>query len=287
MSPGMSPAPLVLASASEARRRLLRDAGLNFEVVDPGVDEAPVKAVLLEQGATPREVADALAELKALKVSRSRPGVLVLGSDQTLDLDGALIDKPTDLEDARAKLLALRGRGHRLHTAAVIARDGAPIWRQVESARLQVRAFSMHFLDAYLEIEQLRLGERLQVHRTLSPGTATALVPTFILQPLVENAIRHGIEPLPAGGNIAISAQIQDQLLILTILDSGVGLNDRAATNTGSRPGIGLANTRARLQNLYPGRHEFKIKNPAGGGCLAELTIPCHSEPVIPQPFPP
>ncbi|HEX7652875.1 MAG TPA: sensor histidine kinase [Verrucomicrobiae bacterium] len=148
-------------------------------------------------------------------------------------------------------------------------------------------AEEMRFLDAYLEIEQLRLGERLQVHRTLSPGTATALVPTFILQPLVENAIRHGIEPLPAGGNIAISAQIQDQLLILTILDSGVGLNDRAATNTGSRPGIGLANTRARLQNLYPGRHEFKIKNPAGGGCLAELTIPCHSEPVIPQPFPP
>ncbi len=144
---------LILASTSEARGRLLRAAGVAFEAVSPGVDEAPAKAALVAEGAPPRDIADALAELKAVKVSAARPGVFVLGSDQTLDLDGELMDKAGDLEDARAHLLALRGRTHRLHTAAVIARDGVPIWRVVESARLHVRPFSPGFLDAYLDVE--------------------------------------------------------------------------------------------------------------------------------------
>jgi septum formation protein len=144
---------LILASTSEARVRLLREAGVPFEAVSPGVDEAPVKAALLAEGAPPREVADALAELKAMKISARFPGALVLGSDQTVDLDGALIDKAANLEEAREKLLALRGRVHRLHTAAVIARDGAPIWRSLESARLHVRRFSPEFLDHYLRVE--------------------------------------------------------------------------------------------------------------------------------------
>ena len=151
-SSGDAPA-LILASTSEARVRLLREAGVAFETVSPGVDEAPLKAALLAEGAPPREVADALAELKAIKVSARNPGALVLGSDQTVDLDGALLDKAESLEEARAKLLALRGHSHRLHTAAVIARDGQPIWRAVESARLHVRAFSDGFLDSYLQAE--------------------------------------------------------------------------------------------------------------------------------------
>ena len=149
----MTELPLILASTSEARMRLLRNAGVAFEAVAPGVDEAPVKAALLAEGASPREIADALAELKAVKLSARRPGALVLGSDQTIDLEGAIIDKAIDLADAREKLLALRGRRHRLHTAAVIARDGEPIWRAVESAGLHVRAFSAAFLDAYLQAE--------------------------------------------------------------------------------------------------------------------------------------
>ena len=145
--------PLILASTSEARVRLLREAGVTFQAIPPGVDEGPVKGALVSEGASPREVADALAELKAIKLSARNPGALVLGSDQTLDLEGALIDKAADLAEAREKLLALRARSHRLHTAAVIARDGEPIWRAVESARLHVRAFSTVFLDAYLEAE--------------------------------------------------------------------------------------------------------------------------------------
>lgn len=144
---------LILASTSEARGRLLREAGVTFEAVSPGLDEAPAKRALLAEGAPPRDVADALAELKAMKVSARFPHAFVLGSDQTLDLDGALVDKAGTIAEAREHLLALRGRGHRLHTAAVIARAGAPIWRSVESARLHVRSFSAAFLDRYLQVE--------------------------------------------------------------------------------------------------------------------------------------
>ncbi len=144
---------LILASGSEARARLLREAGVSFEAISPGVDEAPVKRALLAEGAPPRDIADALAELKALKLSARFPDALVLGSDQTLDLDGALIDKAADVPAAREQLLALRGRAHRLHTATVIAKEGVPIWRAVESARLHVRPFSAGFLDRYLETE--------------------------------------------------------------------------------------------------------------------------------------
>ncbi len=149
----MTPPPLILASLSEARGRLLRAAGVTFEAVSPGVDEAPLKAGLVAEGARPRDVADALAEAKAVKVSARRPGAFVLGSDQTLDLDGTHMDKAQTLAEARAHLLALRGRSHRLHTAAVIALDGMPIWRVVESARLHVRLFSDSFLEGYLERE--------------------------------------------------------------------------------------------------------------------------------------
>ncbi len=144
---------IVLASTSASRAALLRAAGVAFEAVAPGVDEDAAKRALRAEGASPRDVADALAELKAVKVSRMRPG-LVLGADQTLELEGALFDKANDLADARAKLFALRGRTHRLHAASVLARDGAPIWREVRTAKLTMRPFSDAFLDAYLERER-------------------------------------------------------------------------------------------------------------------------------------
>ena len=144
-------APLVtLASTSSARTAILRGAGVSFEAVGPGVDEDAAKAGLLAEGASPREVADALAELKAVKVSARRPG-LVIGSDQTLDLDGALFDKVDTVQAARARLIQLRGKVHKLHSAVVVARDGQPIWRVVETSRLSVRNFSDAWLDGYLE----------------------------------------------------------------------------------------------------------------------------------------
>jgi septum formation protein len=144
--------PVTLASTSSARRALLAAAGVTFEAVSPGVDEDSAKAALAAEGLTPRDLADALAEMKALKVSGRRPG-LVIGADQTLDLDGQAVDKAPTLAIARERLLALRGRRHKLHSAVVVALDGRPIWREVSSATLTVRPFSDAFLDAYLAAE--------------------------------------------------------------------------------------------------------------------------------------
>ncbi|AYV45796.1 septum formation protein Maf [Caulobacter flavus] len=153
-----SPPPIVLASTSWTRQTILKNAGVPFEAVASGVDEEAAKAGLLAEEVTPRDVADALSEMKAVKVSHKRPGSLVIGSDQTLELKGRLFDKVDTLDAARTRLLELRGEVHKLHSGVVIARDGQPIWRIVETARLSVRPFSEAWLDGYLE----RNGEHIR-----------------------------------------------------------------------------------------------------------------------------
>jgi septum formation protein len=148
--------PVTLASKSAARQMILKNAGVAFEAVSPGVDEDAAKAALLAEKAVPRDIADALAEMKAVKVSTKRSG-LVIGADQTLDLKGKLFDKAETLAQAREHLLQLRGQTHKLHSAVVVASDGQPIWRIVETAKLSVRPFSEAWLDAYIE----RRGEAL------------------------------------------------------------------------------------------------------------------------------
>src|SRR4051812_18094413 len=142
--------PLILASASRVRATMLQAAGVAVEVVPARVDESELKIALRRQGADPAEVAVALAELKALQVSRSRPGRLVLGADQMLDCDGAWFDKPESGQAARNQLRTLRGRTHRLTSAAVLARDGVRIWHHAASAELTMRGFTEAFLDGYL-----------------------------------------------------------------------------------------------------------------------------------------
>lgn len=142
--------PFILASTSAIRRAVLTSAGIPFEAVAPGVDEEAAKEALRAEGASPRDQADRLSELKALKVSARRPG-LVLGCDQILACDGEAFDKAATLDEARQRLRALRGRMHTLECGAVIARDGAPIWRVVRTSRLWMRDFSDAFLDAYLD----------------------------------------------------------------------------------------------------------------------------------------
>jgi len=153
----VSPAPpvLVLASASTARADMLAAAGVPAEALPARIDEAAVKAALAAEGAPPRDVADKLAELKALRVSAKVPGRLVLGADQVLVLDGRIFDKPADLAEARAHLLTLRARTHQLLSAAVVVLDGQTIWRHVGTARLTMRPFTDRFLDSCLD----RLGE--------------------------------------------------------------------------------------------------------------------------------
>lgn len=129
---------------------MLEAAGLTFEIESPRVDEEAAKASLRAEGLRPRDLADALAELKALSVSRKRDG-FVIGADQMLALEGETLDKPKDAGEARAHLQRLRGRRHELITAAVVAREGAIIWRHIDTPRLKMRAFSDAFLDDYIE----------------------------------------------------------------------------------------------------------------------------------------
>lgn len=142
--------PLILASGSATRAKLLKDAGLSFAVVRPTVDEAAIRDGLRAEGLSPRDQADALAEVKALSVSR-RMGGFVIGADQMLALDDRAFDKPVDRDEARAHLQALRGRTHALLTAAVVAKDGAVIWRRIETPRITMRAFSDGFIETYLD----------------------------------------------------------------------------------------------------------------------------------------
>jgi septum formation protein len=142
---------LVLASTSPTRALLLRNAGLEFTAVAPRVDEQAIKATLQAESTSPRDIADALAEAKALKVSARSPGAFVIGCDQTLDLDGECWDKPPSPDDARDQLSRLRGRDHRLHAACVIALDGVPQWRAVGSVRMVMRDYSDDFLTGYIQ----------------------------------------------------------------------------------------------------------------------------------------
>jgi len=144
---------LILASASAVRAQLLERAGITFQISPARIDEDTVKNALLAEGVRPRGIADALAELKALRVSSSRPDALILGADQVLDLEGELLSKGEAISTSRAQLVRLRGRTHRLLSAAALARNGAIIWRHVDEARLVMRDFSDAFLESYLAEE--------------------------------------------------------------------------------------------------------------------------------------
>jgi septum formation protein len=139
---------VVLASKSAVRARLLAAAGVAFEAMDSGVDEAGAKAGLV--GRTPDAVAMALAEAKALRASAARPGALVIGADQTLDFEGRLFDKAASLAEARARLIMLRGRAHRLHAGVAVVRDGKILWCKCASSSLTMRDFSDAWLQGYL-----------------------------------------------------------------------------------------------------------------------------------------
>jgi sensor histidine kinase YesM len=142
----------------------------------------------------------------------------------------------------------------------------------------------LKYFDCYLDIEKIRFGNRLEVKRDIGPELQAALVPTFMLQPLVENAIKYGIERNPGPGTIEVSAEKAGDMLRLSVRDTGAGLGTTGETI--EPKGIGLANTRARLQTLYPGQHRFGLRNATGGGCIAEVEIPFHAETWLTAPLP-
>jgi septum formation protein len=162
---------LILASGSASRRAMLDAAGVPFEALSPAVDEEAAKASLRAAGCLTRDLADALAELKAVKVSSRDPGALVLGSDSIVELqDGRLLDKPVNREQAAEHLRLLSGRRHYLYSAAVIAEGGQSVWRFVDRATMHVRPLSDSFIDTYLDREWEEVQWCVGVYRVEGPG---------------------------------------------------------------------------------------------------------------------
>ncbi len=141
---------LILASASEIRQQLLRNAGVEFAVEVARVDENSLRAALLAEAASPRDIADALAEMKALKVSGKHPNSLVIGCDQVLDFEGGILAKPGTPEEAEDQLRRMRGKRHDLISAVVICEAGRPVWRQVGIVRMTMKNFSDAWLQGYI-----------------------------------------------------------------------------------------------------------------------------------------
>jgi nucleoside triphosphate pyrophosphatase len=149
----MAPPRIILASASEIRAKMLRNTGVRFTVERARIDEDALKAALLAEHVKPRYVADHLAEMKALRLSRKFPDAIIIGSDQVLAFDGQLLSKAKDRSELRAQLKSLRGNSHHLYSAAVVVQNGQPLWRYVGQTRLWMRGFTDQYLDAYLAAE--------------------------------------------------------------------------------------------------------------------------------------
>ena len=162
---------IVLASQSASRRAMLTAAGVSFEAVSAGVDEESAKAALLGEGLAARDMADALAELKAIKVSSGDGQALVLGCDSVVALeDGVMLDKPRNRTEAAAHLRLMSGKRHELVSAGVIAEGGRPVWRVVDRARMQVRPLSEAFIEHYLDLEWPEISGCVGCYRIEGPG---------------------------------------------------------------------------------------------------------------------
>ena len=195
----------------------------------------------------------------------------------------------TQLAEARLNALEMQLHPHflfnALNTIAVLVRTnrnaqavrvvtglGELLRRALDRAGSQVVPLKqeLEFIERYLEIEQLRFGDRLKVEMSIEPDTLEARVPYLILQPLVENAIQHGIAPRASAELLRISARRNADMLRLEVRDNGAGLvGERAVRN-----GVGLTNTKERLQQLYGDAHRLEISNAEGGGVAAIIEIP-------------
>jgi LytS/YehU family sensor histidine kinase len=221
----------------------------------------------------------------------------IIGLSHALDFhresqDRALTSAQLETKLAEAQLQALQRQLHphflfnTLHTiSALMHRDteaaDAMLARLSDLLRLTLDRVGtqqvalkdeLDFLQKYLDIERTRFGDRLRVVTDIEPETLDASVPNLVLQPLVENSLRHGIAPKVSGGTVEIVAKRIGDTLRLVVRDNGAGLSTDAmnAFNTG----VGLSNTRSRLQHLYAGHHRFEFQTPPGGGLVVTIEIP-------------
>jgi two-component sensor histidine kinase len=212
--------------------------------------------------------------------------------------DGEVEASRARAELARTQLRALKMQlqphflFNTLHAAASLMDDDVRAARRVlarlsellratlesEGVQEQPLEAELDILRRYVEIEEIRFGDRLAVEWEVEEAAAYALVPPFLMQPLVENAIRHGVEPAAECGSVCVQARRADGRLTLAVEDDGPGLSLEGSTNGGT--GIGLRNTRARLAQLYPEDHRFQLAESAHGGLRVEIEIPYRREPV-------
>ncbi len=195
--------PLVLASGSMARRALLAGSGVPFDILPADIDERFLIGQLEDRETPSADIAQALADQKALTVSAKRPDALVLGGDQVLSLQGSIFSKPRTPDEARDRLSLLRGRTHHLHNGLSLAQGGEVVWRYREVAALTMRDFSDDFLDDFiarhgeavltsvgayrLEDEGIQLFERIE-------GDYFAILGLPLL-PLLSELRSHGVVP--------------------------------------------------------------------------------------------
>jgi septum formation protein len=163
-------AGLILASQSATRVGLLRNAGLVFEAVGADVDERAIETPLVEAGFPPDDVAQVLAEAKALDVSARHPYAYVLGADQTLGLGDRRFHKPKDLDGAMQQLLDLRGQTHQLHSALALVKEGEVVWRHVSTAHMTMRHFTPQYLGRYLSAVGDRVKTSVGGYQFEGPG---------------------------------------------------------------------------------------------------------------------
>jgi septum formation protein len=155
---------IILASGSAIRAQIMDGAGLDYEVISKPVDEAAIKSAMLADGSRLRDIADALAEAKAMRVSRVESGY-VIGADQIMVMDNQLFDKPATIEEARERLKLMRGKTHKLMGAVVVCQGGQAVWRHLAVTTLSVRNFSDSFLDFYIKSEGEALTKSVGAYR--------------------------------------------------------------------------------------------------------------------------
>lgn len=196
---------LILASGSAVRQKLLADAGLAFTAEDSRVDEDAIKAGFAdgeeEADASTDRLALKLAEAKAVAVSAKHENALVIGADQILSCEGRRYDKPKSMEEARANLLAFRGRPHILHSGLVLVKGGGTLWNLTARATLTMREFSEDFLDAYLEEAGERVMKSVGCYQLEGPGVQLFdkiegdyfSILGLPMLPLLDELRRHGV----------------------------------------------------------------------------------------------
>jgi sensor histidine kinase YesM len=135
----------------------------------------------------------------------------------------------------------------------------------------------IELLEAYLAIQMVRFGERLRVHVDVDPAATDCLVPTLVLQPLVENAIQYAVANREDGGHVVISAAVRGARLVMRVADDGIGWHGdsgQRSQNNGDARGVGHANTRERLREMYGSEHAFVVEDAPGGGCSVRVEVP-------------